>query len=1351
MKKILLFIMLTVMVISLITPLASASPLKNAKYSPVSIDSSWREKIPNGMFQVLDEARNIKAAISMPTGLRSSGLLPLFNAGKAYHIIVVGEDSGQVTSWIIKHSLKLLYKAPLLGGRAIYYVVATRKQVEDIAKINGVYRITPSLPLSKLLDSDAVSKAKLAGTDVVKTHTVKPVLGVKSDTEVSYLTGVQLIGATKVWEEYNITGKGVVVGIVDTGTDFSEPELGVEAIAREPDGTPLLMSMVNGLTLTYRTVTAVNDTLQTAGMWTLAFDPLWSYVYGQPVMRNFTFTTNITISPNMTSQSGVYHIGVAPFLFQDSLTGYVIEVYTTVVVYDSQTPGVYDKAVFDLSTSFYSLSELMQWLENNVLGTTYWRTPNSTWNDNSMADEPVFGPGNEVVARDFDGDSIPDYSIGTIAGYYADFYGLTNISVINGTLVPGQPGLYPGFDPNGNFLALVQDWQGHGTSVATVIAARGRFNYDIYGDGKLYKIIGVAPNATLAGGDAWWLGDILLLEAWLAGFDLEIQSEGGYTYISLNPFGPHRADIISNSWSHIYVNFWMQQFPGIDVSSEMMDAILTVRNYFLGDPVIIVFAAGNEGPGYSSIGTPSAGLLVVSVGASTLWDWIRIYGYPPGYSDEIIPFSSRGPTGLGYPKPDVVNIGAYEWAGQRTIDGRGYGAGFDLFGGTSEATPFTSGSLALILQAYNMTHGYKPDVVTAKILLKSTAKDIGYNAFAQGSGRVDVYRAVKTVMNGGWLAYIPEGIQEAFTELYANDYGSYLGYVINHLADTAYYGVVPPGTTKTFTLFLRGFGEAHISAWNTVLTKEYTVFSGVFKYDHMMFKVVPKWVYKDADFIEVVVHVKNITPPLSKVTVIPPDDSHEIILSAYDWIDDNGDGQIGYPSELRYINFESRVSTEAFLTISNPAQKIHGDLVLRLRPNPSAQNITPAQLEIIVRAYKKVPCKVISFTNTSLDVYGIANVTGIISIPKNFRPGLLEVRIEVDTPTKKIVIPASILVPLVLDNVSSTWLGGVRSPMKYDPFALYGLSDVGYGVWEGQDWRLLPVMITDPSISGAVFIARWSTGATTDLSFLAEPPGGASTPTGEPNVFAAYKLAYDLGQIYNPSLSDQLQGKLRVFLPTRWPSILQNIPVFITSLSSWPPYPGLAYAVNNDKLPEIYGVYRIIYSLTAYNGKALEEKVSFRIITVKAETMYDEVGSVGNISYGYIHVEFEAGAYTPFLFSDIYITDTNGAVTPLAGEAGYPVFISLFENGTAGNTINYFVLYNFSTYLGWSPLGKYVALNIPVMINMTAAPGDEVDVLLVIYDYPWRSEGRYLYSPDTGELCIASYWHPGMPVGQLFF
>ncbi len=1349
MKRIAVTLLSILIIMLFITPsLSIASPIQRVdKSRSIVIDPNWMEKIPQKLFDDIDKERNsIKSALALPSGLRITGIIPLYSVGKAYNALILADSSIDTLKWIIDHSLRLIYKFSLLNGNSLYYVLATRDQLKDIAKNPSVYRVMPSPPLTKLVGDSSMEKIFKAEGSLPLAHHVYS--RISSDENIKYLKGVQLIGAVKTWEEYGINGSGVVVGIVDTGVDFSEPELGVDAIARGPNGTALLLSMNNGLTLTYRNATAVNGTLITDGLWTLAFDPLYSLVYGYPVLVNVTFDTNISLG-NHTSQSGVYHVGVAPYMFGDFVTGYFIRTFTVAIVYDSQTPGVYDKVVFDLSTSFYSLSRLMRWLELNTLGVALWREPDPAWDDNSVADEPAFGPGNEVVARDFDNDSIPDFSIGTIAGYYADYYGLTGVRFVNGSLVPGEPGLYPGWDYNGTYFALIQDWHGHGTSVATVIAARGRFAYDIYGDGNLYRIKGVAPAAKIATGDAWLFGDLLPFEAWLAGFDIVIYESGGYVYLGFNPYGPHRADVISNSWSHVYANFWMQQFPGYDVNSDFMDTIVLVRRLLIGDNVIIAFAAGNEGPGYSTVGSPSAGLLTVTVGASTLWDWIKIYGYPPGYEDDIIPFSSRGPSGLGYPKPDVVNIGAYEWAGQRTIDGRGYGAGFDLFGGTSEATPFTSGSIALIIQAYReKTNGSSPDVVTVKRILKSAAKDLGYPAFSQGSGRVDVYEAVKTILEGGWKAYVPEGIQEAFLELYGNDWGSLAPGIAQLLSDTAYYGVVPPGTSKNFTIFLEGFGEAHISAWNTVLQKEYVVYDGVYRFDHMLFPVIPRYVYQDADYLEVVMVVKNISYPPGEFQHMPPDTSHEIILSAYDWIDYNGDGQVGYPSELHYISFDSRVSTEAVLAISNPAQKIHGDLVLRVRPSPSAVNITPAYIELVVRTYKKVPCKVVSFSNTTLYVDGSANVTATVNIPDNFRPGILEVRIEIDTPEKKIVIPASIVVPLVLDNVATVKLGGVRSPMKYDPFALYGLADWYYGVWEGQDWRILPILITDPSIAGAAIVVRWGSGYSTDLSFLALPPGGAYTATGSPNLFAAYKLSYDLGLVYNPSLSDQMKGKLRVFLPTKWSTALQNLPIAITSLGEWPPNPGLALVGFNGKLPTVYGVYRLVYGFASYSGKLLEDKLMFRIITVKSYANFTPIAQVGDIVYGSLDFMFHAGAYTPFLFADLYLYEWNYAAYTPSGVFSYISF-SILENGTAGSTIKYPILYDYGYYLGWSPYGRHVEGSIPVLINTTGWTG-ELDMMLVMYDYTWRSEGEYLYWPSTGELLIAGYWHPGIVTGQYF-
>jgi subtilisin family serine protease len=1337
-RELALILAILLITVFLLSSLTLTSPVKiTTNKNNVVIDQNWEEKISKDLFKKAYIDNEYKRISLTPYGLRVIGKIGLFSKDTK-DVIVFGRGDYETTKYILANSEKLIYKFPLMNNYALYYILATPKQIVKLAKYPGVFRISPSPSILKLIKESDIYKNI---GDYLGEKMVKPIIKPEQNITIDTNMGVKLIGATKVWEEYNITGKGIVVGIVDTGVDFSNPNLGLDTIARAPDGTPLLMSMNNGLVLATGRAVNINGHLNTSGLIVAAFDPLYTLIFRVPYIDLFQFQYNITVG-NITSQSGIYHVGLAPYMFIDELTGYIIETFVPVVLVDSQQAGVYDEAYFDLSTSFYDLSTFMRELENETLGHIYWREPDPAWNDTSITDETPFGPGNEIVGRDFDGDGVIDFSIGTIAGYYFDSYGLATLKLNETTLniTLGTPGLYPGWDYQGRYLALVSDFHGHGTSVATVIASRGRVAYNLYGNGKLYRIMGVAPCVKLATGDAWLFGDLLLLEAWLAGYNIT-SSEG---YFTVTPYGPHRADIISNSWSYIYISFWMQQFPGIDGLSAFMDTILSVRNYLIGDHVVIVFAAGNEGPGYSTVGAPSAGLLVITVGASTLWDFTKIYGYPEGYYDEIIPFSSRGPTGQGYPKPDVVNIGAFEWATTRTIDGRGYGSIPTVFGGTSEATPYTSGSLALVFQAYKEKYnGTIPDPITAKIILKSTAKDLWYPAFSQGSGRVDVYRAVKTVLESGWLAYVENGIQNAFLEDYYTLFGPYINYVLPALADTGYYGVVMPGTTTNFTLHIIGNGTVSISAWNTVLYKEYVAYDSVYKYDKMLFLKIPKYTYTDSDLIEVIVQLENITYPPGQFSILPQDMSHEIILSLYDWIDYNGDGQIGYPYELHYINFEARVSTEAYATISAPASKIHGDLVLRIRP--AVINATPVKMKIIVRAYKYVPCKVTTYPSTVF-VNGSADIPVVINIPKNFRPGILEVRLVVNTPTKRIIVPVSVLVPLVIDNTSTILIGGQRTPMRYDPFTLYGLAEPYYGVWEDQDWRILPVLITDHSISGLAVLAHWFSGYASDLTFLTVAPGGVYTLNGFMNVFATYKQSYDLGLVYNPSITDQMHGKLRMYIPVKWAEPLKQIPIGILDLSDWPPYPYLVGVQYSDRLPEIYGLYRIIYGFASYSGKVLEDKIMFRIITIKSNAEYYEKYEYNNISVGILEARFEAGAYTPFLFADLYVY-TEGQAEVLG--APYTILpISILENGTLSNLTYYLVLYDIGYYVGWSPTGKYTEFSALIMYNESIS--NIVNAIVVMYNYPWHSEGLFLYDYSSGELLIVGYTHPGMVSATLY-
>lgn len=155
--------------------------------------------------------------------------------------------------------------------------------------------------------------------------------------------------------------------------------------------------------------------------------------------------------------------------------------------------------------------------------------------------------------------------------------------------------------------------------------------------------------------------------------------------------------------------------------------------------VVVVAAAGNFGyqsfttkegayEGYAafSITDPGNADGVITVG-STHRDSPHTYG--------VSFFSSRGPTGDGRLKPDLVAPGERIHA---PIRDKGWG---DL-DGTSMAAPHVSGAAAMLLARYSEMIGQPQRI---KQILCSSATDLGRERSFQGHGMLDVLRAFQSI------------------------------------------------------------------------------------------------------------------------------------------------------------------------------------------------------------------------------------------------------------------------------------------------------------------------------------------------------------------------------------------------------------------------------------------------------------------------------------------------------------------------------------------------------------------------------------------------------------------------------
>ncbi len=160
----------------------------------------------------------------------------------------------------------------------------------------------------------------------------------------------------------------------------------------------------------------------------------------------------------------------------------------------------------------------------------------------------------------------------------------------------------------------------------------------------------------------------------------------------------------------------------------------------VGSGVVAVAAAGNQGrarflttdgeldEGYRSVSITDPGNApsAITVGATHRRD-------PHGYG--VSYFSSRGPTGDGRAKPDLVAPGEKIVS---TVPGNRE----EAMDGTSMAAPHVSGAAVLLLARHPEFAGRPVEV---KRILCATAVDLGREHYFQGAGLLDILHALESV------------------------------------------------------------------------------------------------------------------------------------------------------------------------------------------------------------------------------------------------------------------------------------------------------------------------------------------------------------------------------------------------------------------------------------------------------------------------------------------------------------------------------------------------------------------------------------------------------------------------------
>ncbi|MDE1814679.1 MAG: S8 family serine peptidase, partial [Thaumarchaeota archaeon] len=878
---------------------------------------------------------------------------------------------------------------------------------------------------------------------------------------------------------------------------------------------------------------------------------------GNPIL-NGTVSSDYKIGKDskhfILSKSGMYHFGM---IYESVSQGqyYRLQIVPVLVV-DSNIAGLYDTIIADMSDSWKDYKKF-----NNSIIPKY---------DFDFTDETTItlGGGNENLVYDSNHDGNTDYGAGTVGARVLDVYGVIakpslvdkKLGAMNGTLLPP-------LDPHGNFFGIMYDFGGHGTETASSITSTGKQSYSIYANSTKYHIKGIAPGAKIVPIKALWLGDAIYGWLWAAGFDQE-KNQWKYS-------GNTRVDIISNSWG-ISTFPALKSVPGLDIQSLLLSALCVPHSFDVNYPgVLVVSSSGNAGPGYGTIGIPDAAPFGVTVGAVT--DNVFV-GYGPfknqprfgnstSHYGEVSGFSSKGPSLIGDPKPDLMAVGEYSYVPTSMQTSKNNTDQYGLFGGTSLAAPLVAGSAAVLMESLK-DKNIPYNSFTIKNILMSTATDLGNDPFSQGAGLINITRAIDFVLgNDGVFEvyndasyYNTKKILDAALEttnsssvglatikftnsflpetswfggrLYPGDRTSATFTIVNPTNDTLEINIEPQklGLIKTDTYN----GTTQVRLQDPLMNK-----SGTYRPDYVPLQEIKNYTGLTSFFEETKpipddasLLVLNLAFPFSQFmnssAKTYADDIKISSLYLYDW-DKKNNASVPVSQDLSLINRGGVWGTVQELRVSEPATKIKHVPLVGVYPVPTRysywtgdtkKNSTSSDYTLTASYYKKVSWNEIWLNSKNIQVkpHESAKVIATLIVPQDQAPGLYQAFLTFEGKSHTVNVPVSYA---VMKKLQPKDLPTVIQGQQGD--ALYGNGYIGGGFdmanrYNAGDWRQYYFDVTDKTINSIAMTLSWEDPDTNLSVFVVDPQGKIIQTNTPPGVLGHFQ-GWPTGDWLGPSTS----------------------------------------------------------------------------------------------------------------------------------------------------------------------------------------------------------------------------------------
>jgi parallel beta-helix repeat protein len=622
------------------------------------------------------------------------------------------------------------------------------------------------------------------------------------------------------------------------------------------------------------------------------------------------------IDASIPSISGKYHFGYHPSKALTKMLGAV-----PLIVTESAERDVWDTVWVDMNNDYVlDTTDVKLNRSNPLCAIDMWNLlPNGT-----------VVPGMDGIA-DLSGGLLYFIGDGTSKMPYADR--MSEIMILAGVQLTAfsSENMMP-IPGNGEVIAFYGEFDydedageamTHGTRTASAIAGSGQV------DGMFGPVRGLSPEVTFLP---------ICNAQYDPTFAMYFAAEG----YDGKPNTGDEAQIVSvGQYTSGYGN-------GLDEMSQLIEFVVNST----GERILFVSPAGNDGSGYGTVASP-CGAHTFVVGYTEDSNYLASSTEQSRHFTKVSELSSRGPTAAGLAKPDAVAVGWGEVEnplGASGVVSTSVGGKSEtvLWKGSDLAAAVATGVAALVFQAYKAEHGSFPTTDVAMDILRSTAKDAGYDTLTQGSGFLDASAAVSLASETSGLHISAE--KGSFGTTFGTTYDSFVN-------------VLAPGSTDNIAIDVQNVGAPQ----NAVYEIEYMARIDLEEYK----QVVPNsGQYRAA--------ISHLIPPDADVVKVTAQSNYtdfykktaSYFMKLWDWVDSQptGNSQHGtiQVDELSYVGAVEYGYVNAMTcTLSNPHGSLRGKLVLELMADVSAASTLPSrQWTVTVESFKATPMSWLSLSKS---------------------------------------------------------------------------------------------------------------------------------------------------------------------------------------------------------------------------------------------------------------------------------------------------------------------------------------------------------------------------------------------------